>query len=87
MVNKSQMSSSKLSSSKENEEVHTTLGESIMKFIVRAFVVVLALTGAAASTQISTASASTSNKVAIARTSMVPVPMCPPDDKNACGWR
>jgi hypothetical protein len=55
-----------------------------MKLIVRTFVIVLAITGAA-STQIN--SASTSNKIAIARTSMVPVPMCPPDDKNACGWR
>jgi hypothetical protein len=54
-----------------------------MKHIVRAFVVVLVLTGAAASTQIS--SASTQNKVTAARTSMLPVPTCPPDDPNACG--
>jgi hypothetical protein len=54
-----------------------------MKHIIRAFVVVLVLTGAAASTQIS--SASTPNKVTVSRTSMLPVPTCPPDDPNACG--
>jgi hypothetical protein len=54
-----------------------------MKHLVRAFVVVLALTGAAASTQ--TSSASTQNKVTAARTGMLPVPTCPPDDPNACG--
>ena len=50
-----------------------------MKNLVRAFVVVLALTGAAASTQTSSASART-----IASSSMhsglMPVPTCPP------GW-
>lgn len=54
-----------------------------MKSIVRAFVVVLVLTGVAASTQVS--SASTQNKVVAARTSMIPVPTCAPDDPNACG--
>ena len=54
-----------------------------MKTIVRAFVVVLVLAGAAATTQ--TSSASTQNKVTAARTSMLPVPTCPPDDPNACG--
>jgi hypothetical protein len=54
-----------------------------MKLVIRAFVVVLALTGAAATTQ--TSSASTQNKVVTARTSMLPVPMCPPDDPNGCG--
>jgi hypothetical protein len=54
-----------------------------MKHIVRAFVVVLVLTGAAASTQ--TSSASTQNKVTVAKVSMLPVPMCPPDDPNGCG--
>jgi hypothetical protein len=54
-----------------------------MKLIVRIFVVVLALTGAAATTQIS--SASTQNKVAANRVSVVPVPTCAPDDPNACG--
>jgi hypothetical protein len=55
-----------------------------MNHIVRAFVVVLVLTGAAASTQISSASTQ-NNKVAAVRTSMLPVPTCPPDDPNACG--
>jgi hypothetical protein len=54
-----------------------------MKIVIRAFVVALALTGAVASTQIS--SASTQTKVAAAKTSAFPVPMCPPDDPNACG--
>jgi hypothetical protein len=56
-----------------------------MKIIVRAAVVALVLTGAAASTQIS--AASTSNKIVAAKTSIVPVPMCAPDDPNACGMR
>jgi hypothetical protein len=51
-----------------------------MKHIVRAFVVVLVLTGAAASTQ----TTSVSTKVTTARTSMLPVPSCAPDDPNAC---
>jgi hypothetical protein len=54
-----------------------------MKYIVRAFVVVLALTGAVATSQSSTASAK--NKIAATRTSMLPVPTCAPDDPNACG--
>ena len=54
-----------------------------MKHIVRAFVAVLVLTGAVASTQ--TSSASTQNKVSVAKVSMLPVPMCPPDDPNGCG--
>jgi hypothetical protein len=56
-----------------------------MKTIVRAFVVVLVLTGVAATTQ--TSSASTQNKVTASRTSVVPVPTCAPDDPNACGMR
>ena len=54
-----------------------------MKHIVRAFVVVLVLTGAAATTQ--TSNASSKNKIVAARTSMLPVPMCAPNDPNACG--
>jgi hypothetical protein len=54
-----------------------------MKNIVRAFVIVLALTGAAASTQI--ASASSQTKVAAAKTSAMPTPMCPLNDPDACG--
>jgi hypothetical protein len=56
-----------------------------MKIIVRAFVVVLALTGAAASTQITSASAQT--KITVAKSSAMPTPMCAPDDPNACGIR
>lgn len=54
-----------------------------MKNIVRAFVVVLALTGFAASSQISSAKAS--SKIIISKTSAVPVPSCPPSDPNGCG--
>jgi hypothetical protein len=54
-----------------------------MKTIVRAFVVALVLTGVAATTQ--TSSASTKNKVTATRTSMLPIPTCPPNDPNACG--
>ncbi len=54
-----------------------------MKTIVRAFVAVLVLTGAVATTQIS--SASTQNKVTVAKVSMLPIPSCAPDDANACG--
>jgi hypothetical protein len=54
-----------------------------MKHIVRAFVVVLVLTGVAATSQTPTASAK--NKVTATRTSMLPVPTCDPHDANACG--
>jgi hypothetical protein len=54
-----------------------------MKLIVRAFVVVLVLTSAASTTQTSNAAAK--NKVVASRTSMLPVPMCAPNDPNACG--
>jgi hypothetical protein len=53
-----------------------------MKTIIRAFVVVLVLTGAVATTQTSSAS---TKKITAARTSMLPIPMCPPNDPNACG--
>jgi len=54
-----------------------------MKLIVRALVLVLAITGAAATTL--TAAASTQNKVVATRVSLLPVPVCAPDDPNACG--
>jgi hypothetical protein len=54
-----------------------------MKLIIRTFVAILVLTGAAATTQAS--SASTPNKITAARTSMLPIPSCAPDDPNACG--
>jgi hypothetical protein len=56
-----------------------------MKNIVRAFVVVLALTGAAATTQISSASAKTT--VSVSKLSAMPIPTCPPNDPNACNLR
>jgi hypothetical protein len=57
-------------------------GTNSMKTIVRTAVAALVLTGAFASTQISSASAT---KVTVARNSALPVPMCAPDDPNACG--
>jgi hypothetical protein len=54
-----------------------------MKLIVRAFVLALVVTGAAATTV--TASTSAQNKVVAARVSLLPVPSCAPDDPNACG--
>ncbi len=54
-----------------------------MKNMIRAFVVALALTGAVASTHITSASAET--KGAVAKTSAFPVPMCDPNDPDACG--
>ena len=54
-----------------------------MKIVIRAVVVALVLTGAVASTQVS--SASTSSKVTLAKNSALPTPMCAPDDPNACG--
>ncbi len=55
-----------------------------MKNIVRAFVVVLALSGAAATTTL-TSSASTGQRVTSAKVSCLPIPSCPPNDPNACG--
>ena len=53
-----------------------------MQTIIRAFVIVLVLTGAAASTQTS----STSSKTIItAKVSAGPTPVCPPNAPNACG--
>ena len=58
-----------------------------MKHLVRAFIVVLAVTGAVATTQ--TSSASTSNatvvSAAVSKTSALPIPRCAPNDPNACG--
>jgi hypothetical protein len=56
-----------------------------MKNIVYAIVVVLTLTGATASTQLSFSSAQ--NKVSATRTNMLPVPTCAPNDPNACGMK
>lgn len=55
-----------------------------MKLIIRATVVALVLTGAAASTQTSAASTKTTASLS-PKVSLVPIPACPPDDPNACG--
>jgi hypothetical protein len=61
------------------------LGYLIMKTITRAFVLALAVTGIAASTQIS--SASTSATITASKTSAMPTPMCPPDGSTSCNIR
>ena len=50
---------------------------------VRGFVLALALTGFAASTQVSSATA-TATKVSVASANVIP-PSCDPNDPNACG--
>jgi hypothetical protein len=55
-----------------------------MKHIVRAFVVVLALTGVAATTQ-TTSAATKGAKANPSRVSVLLVPSCDPNDPNACG--
>ena len=52
-----------------------------MKLIARIFALSLVVTGAVATTHI----ASASQPTVAARVSALPVPMCPPDDPNACG--
>ena len=53
-----------------------------MKLIIRTAVAALVITGAFASSQVSSASTA---QVTVARNSALPVPMCAPDDPNACG--
>lgn len=65
---------------------NTTFGVPIMKTIARFFVLALAVTGLAASSQISPA-ANAKNTVSVAKTSAAPTPMCPPDDPNGCNIR
>jgi hypothetical protein len=55
-----------------------------MKNIVRAFVVVLAFTGAVATTQTSSASSKT---IVASKVSAMPTPTCPPNSPNACNIR
>lgn len=54
-----------------------------MKNVIRAFVVALTLTGAVASAH--TINASDTATVVTPVLSAYPVPMCPPNDPNACG--
>jgi hypothetical protein len=48
--------------------------------MIRAFVVALALTGAAA-----TAHSKTTGNLVSANSSRYPLPLCPPNDPNGCG--
>ena len=54
-----------------------------MKNLVRAFVIVLTLTGSVAYTQIASAS---SVKVSV-KSSWMPTPCCPPGGQDTCGIR
>jgi len=56
-----------------------------MKTIARFFVLALAVTGLAASSQISPAA--NAKTVSVAKTSAAPIPTCPPDDPNGCNIR
>lgn len=56
-----------------------------MKTIARAFVLALAITGLAASSNISSTSAK--NTVSVAKTSAAPIPTCPPDGTSTCNIR
>jgi hypothetical protein len=53
-----------------------------MKNLVRAFVIALTLTGAAASAYTHQPSTATVKPTLLAS---YPIPMCPPNDPNACG--
>jgi hypothetical protein len=53
-----------------------------MKAIVRITVIALAAVGFVASAQTST---KTTKTAVVAKVSALPVPMCAPDDPNACG--
>ncbi|HWB33010.1 MAG TPA: hypothetical protein VG714_07555 [Acidobacteriaceae bacterium] len=55
-----------------------------MKTIVRSFVIVLALTGAVATTA-TTSSASAKTTIAASKTSAMPVPTCPLNSPTGCG--
>jgi hypothetical protein len=57
-----------------------------MKNIVRAFVVVLALTGTAATTR-TDAPATAKTIVAPLQTNMAPTPVCDPNDSRACDFK
>lgn len=54
-----------------------------MKIVVRAFVLVLTLTGVAATA--ASTNSSSSSKPVITRTSAYPIPSCPPHDPTGCG--
>ena len=56
-----------------------------MKNIAHTLIVVLALTGAAAATHISTESRLISKPTMAAKATAFPIPTCPPNDPNACG--
>ena len=56
-----------------------------MKNMIRAAVVVLALTGASAASHFAAPSQSNGSRMTLTKTSAFPVPTCPPDDPNACG--
>jgi hypothetical protein len=58
-----------------------------MKLIARISVIALALTGVTSSAIALTPAASAQHNVASTRSSFMPIPVCPPDDPNACSKR
>lgn len=55
-----------------------------MKNVIHASVAVLTLATSVAYTQVN---ASTQTKVSMAKVTSLPMPCCPPGDKDACGFR
>jgi hypothetical protein len=83
-----QQGSPEQSAKDSHHDSNSTLGtqrSNIMKNIVRAFVVVLALTGAVAATQTSASASPRSIAASSMQSSLMPVPTCPPDGTTDCG--
>ncbi len=55
-----------------------------MKNVLRAFVVALTLAGSMAYTQMNVSS---QTKISLAKVNSIPIPCCPPNDPNACGFK
>ena len=77
MVTSSGVSRKIFRNTNPNQEIYP------MKIVIRAFVVVLALTGAAASTYTSSASAKTI--AASVQSHAMPIPTCDPNGTSNCG--
>lgn len=56
-----------------------------MKNLIRAFVVALFITGAAAASHTSAVAQTSPNQLTTAKASVFPIPTCPPDDPTGCG--
>ncbi len=74
-----------ISSGESREIFYRVPKEYFMKIAIRAFVIALTLTGAAASAHISAVAQSSPSKVTMSKASAFPIPTCPPDDPTGCG--